>query len=59
MFALDHRGHGQSDGYRNYINSMEDVIQDHCDFLEFQHAKRPSLPVLVMVSDYETPNYTT
>ena len=34
VFAMDHRGHGRSDGYRNYINSMSDVIQDNCDFLE-------------------------
>ena len=49
VFAMDHRGHGRSDGYRNYINSMSDVIQDNCDFLESIHSLSPSLPVFVMV----------
>lgn len=50
VYAMDHRGHGRSDGYRNYINSMSDVIQDNCDFLEYIHSLNPSLPVFVMVT---------
>ena len=59
VYAMDHRGlsslghshigHGQSDGYRNYINSMRDVIEDACDFITFIHNSRPTLPVFVMV----------
>lgn len=62
VYATDHRGsspfesspigHGQSDGYRNYINSMRDVIGDACDFITFIHNSRPTLPVFVMVRLY-------
>ena len=62
VYAMDHRGsspfenspvgHGQSDGYRNYINSMRDVIGDACDFITFIHNSRPTLPVFVMVRLY-------
>lgn len=52
IYALDHRGHGRSDGYRNYINSMSDVIQDCCDFLEYIHNLHPSLPIIVMVDSF-------
>ena len=46
IYAL---GHGQCDGYRNYINSMNDVIGDACDFITSIHNARPTLPVFVMV----------
>ena len=46
VYAL---GHGQSDGYRNYINCMNDVIGDACDFITSIHNARPTLPVFVMV----------
>ena len=60
VYAMDHRGnsvflqskrvgHGQSDGYRNYLNSMHSVIQDQCDFVEFIHNQRPSIPIIIMV----------
>ena len=60
VYAMDHRGnnllfyiewigHGRSDGYRNYINSMNSVIQDQCDFIEYIHNQRPELPIFVMV----------
>ena len=42
-------GHGRSDGYRNYINNMQDLVQDICDFAHYIHKKRPELPVFVMV----------
>ena len=47
--TLQQIGHGQSDGYRNYLKSMDNVIQDQCDFVESIHQKRPSIPIFIMV----------
>ena len=44
-------GHGRSDGYRNYINSMRDVVQDVCDFVRFIHKQRVDVPIFIMVVD--------
>ena len=49
FFIFRQIGHGQSDGYRNYLKSMDNVIQDQCDFVESIHQKRPSIPIFIMV----------
>lgn len=47
LFAIDHRGHGKSDGKRGHIDSFMDYVYDLKLFLEFIKEENKGLPVIV------------
>jgi alpha-beta hydrolase superfamily lysophospholipase len=47
VFAIDHRGHGKSDGKRGHIDSFMDYVYDLKLFLEFIKEENKGLPVIV------------
>lgn len=48
VYALDHRGRGQSDGERYYIQSIADVENDLATFIDIVKAQEPGLPVFLL-----------
>lgn len=47
VFALDHRGHGRSEGKRGHIDSFMDYIYDLKLFTEFVKEENRGLPVIL------------
>ncbi len=47
VFAIDHRGHGKSDGKKGHIDSFMDYVYDLKLFLEFIKEENKGLPVVV------------
>jgi len=47
LFGFDLRGHGQSGGPRGHFPSLDAVMQDINQFVEFQKQNHPDLPVFV------------
>jgi len=47
VFAIDHRGHGKSDGKRGHIDSFMDYVYDLKLFLEFIKEENKGLPVVL------------
>lgn len=47
VFAIDHRGHGKSDGKKGHIDSFMDYVYDLKLFLEFIKEENKGLPVIV------------
>lgn len=48
VHALDHRGHGKSEGRRVYVKRYDEFQRDLVQFLELVVAQHPRLPVVVM-----------
>jgi lysophospholipase len=46
--ALDHRGHGKSEGRRVYVKSYEEFQRDLLQFRRLVEAEHPGLPLVVM-----------
>ena len=46
--ALDHRGHGQSEGARGAVESFDEYVRDLTDFLDDVIAESGDLPVFLM-----------
>lgn len=46
--ALDHRGHGRSDGERVQVDSYTDYLVDLKTFFDLVHAKHPDLPIYLL-----------
>ena len=47
IFAIDHRGHGKSDGKKGHIDSFMDYVYDLKLFLEFIKEENKGLPVII------------
>ena len=47
VFALDHRGHGKSEGKRGHVDSFMDYIYDLKLFTEFVKEENKGLPVIL------------
>lgn len=47
VFAIDHRGHGKSDGKKGHIDSFMDYVYDLKLFLEFIKEENRGLPVIL------------
>lgn len=47
LFGFDLRGHGQTGGPRGHIPSLEAVMQDIRQFIEFQRQTHPGLPLFL------------
>jgi len=48
IWALDHRGHGKSEGLRCYVNRFSDYIEDVAIFEKIVRDAHPDLPVHVI-----------
>lgn len=47
VYALDHRGHGRSEGERVMVGAFEDYVTDLRTYFEQVRAARPGLPVFL------------
>ena len=47
-FAIDHRGHGKSDGKRGHIDSFMDYVYDLKLFIEFIKEENRGLPIILL-----------
>jgi len=47
-YALDHRGHGHSEGLRAHFDSMEEPIADLEQFFQDIQARHPDLPIFLL-----------
>ena len=47
FFAIDHRGHGKSDGKRGHIDSFMDYVYDLKLFIEFIKDENRGLPIIL------------
>lgn len=47
VFAIDHRGHGKSDGKRGHIDSFMDYVYDLKLFVEFIKEENRGLPIIL------------
>ena len=47
LFGFDLRGHGQSGGPRGHFPSLDTVMQDIDQFVEFQKQNHPDLPIFI------------
>ncbi len=48
VWAIDHRGHGHSEGRRGDFRSFQDYLNDFDLFTEHARAKNPGLPVVLI-----------
>lgn len=48
VYALDHRGRGQSDGERFYVEKMSDYVSDLATFVTLAKSEHPGLPVFML-----------
>ncbi|HPF20983.1 MAG TPA: alpha/beta fold hydrolase, partial [Syntrophomonas sp.] len=48
FYALDHRGHGRSEGKRGHINSFNDYTADLKTFCKLVRDKLPGLPLILL-----------
>jgi acylglycerol lipase len=48
VYALDHLGHGKSDGTRVYVDRFDDFIQPLRQFVEMVHGWQPGLAVFIV-----------
>lgn len=48
IYATDHRGHGKSEGNRNYVDSFDQFIEDEKIFYDLIKEKQPSLPIFML-----------
>ena len=48
FYALDHRGHGRSEGKRGHINTFAEYTGDLKKFIKMVKAENPGLPVILL-----------
>ena len=48
VYALDHRGHGRSDGERTQIDTYTDYVDDLKTFFDLVRAEQPNLPIYLV-----------
>ena len=48
IYATDHRGHGKSEGKRNYVDSFNQYIEDEKIFYDLIKIKHPNLPIFML-----------
>ena len=48
VYADDHRGHGKSEGLRNYVDSFDQFIEDEKIFYEIIKKQYPKLPIFML-----------
>lgn len=48
IYADDHRGHGRSEGQRNYVDSFEQYIEDEKKLFDIIRKENPDLPIFML-----------
>jgi acylglycerol lipase len=48
VYALDHRGHGRSEGERLYVDKFADYVDDVHTFVRLAKSREPGLPVFLL-----------
>ena len=49
IYAADHRGHGKSEGYRGYVKSMHDFVQDNIEFTDIiKNKEGEDIPIFLL-----------
>jgi alpha-beta hydrolase superfamily lysophospholipase len=48
IYANDHRGHGKSEGLRNYVDSFDQFIADEKQFYDIIKKQNPNLPIFML-----------
>lgn len=48
IYANDHRGHGKSEGLRNYVNSFDEFIEDEKLFINIIKDRHPNIPIFML-----------
>jgi len=48
IYADDHRGHGRSEGTRNYVDSFDQYIEDEKTLYDIIKEKHPNLPIFLL-----------
>jgi len=48
IYANDHRGHGRSEGLRNYVDSFDQFIEDEKTFYDLIKEKHSNLPIFML-----------
>ncbi|MFX0032143.1 MAG: alpha/beta hydrolase [Candidatus Hodarchaeota archaeon] len=48
IYANDHRGHGKSEGLRNYVNSFNEYIEDEKSLYDIIKTNHPTLPIFML-----------
>lgn len=48
IYANDHRGHGRSEGIRNYVDSFDQYIEDEKLFYDLIKKNHPNLPIFML-----------
>ena len=48
VHALDHRGHGKSDGKRTFVKSYDEFMKDLVQFRAHVEAQHPGLPLILL-----------
>ncbi|MFX0058680.1 MAG: alpha/beta hydrolase [Candidatus Hodarchaeota archaeon] len=48
MYANDHRGHGKSDGKRNYVDNFDQYIEDEKKLYDLIMHNYPNLPIFML-----------
>ncbi|HNX91911.1 MAG TPA: lysophospholipase, partial [Syntrophomonas sp.] len=48
FYALDHRGHGLSEGKKGHINSFDDYTTDLKSFIEMVRTEETGLPIILL-----------
>ena len=48
VHALDHRGHGRSDGKRVFVKSYDELMRDLSMFRSYVEGEHPGLPLIVL-----------
>ncbi|MDI1451786.1 alpha/beta hydrolase [Polyangium sp. 6x1] len=48
VFALDHRGHGRSEGERLYVDKFSDYVEDVHTLVRLAKSREPGLPVFLL-----------
>jgi acylglycerol lipase len=47
-YAIDHRGHGRSEGPRAYVDRMDNVVADLDDLVHLAAERHPSAPIFLL-----------
>ena len=48
LYAMDHRGHGRSEGARSLVDRMDNVVSDLDAFVDLVAAETPGLPLFML-----------
>lgn len=48
IYANDHRGHGRSEGVRNYVDTFDQYVEDEKKLYDIIHEQHPDLPIFML-----------